>query len=80
MHDNLTLGAAKPTPLQPLKVKDAAVALDVHVQTVYALVRQGSLRSYRVGSGRGTIRIPRAAFQQYLEDRGIPAGELGVEL
>lgn len=64
----------------PLKVKDVAVALDVNVQTVYALVKQGDLGSFRVGAGRGTIRIPRSALKTYAAERGIPADALGVAL
>ncbi|MFE7510154.1 helix-turn-helix domain-containing protein [Streptomyces sp. NPDC057540] len=62
-------------PGAPLKAKDVAAALDVNVQTVYALVRQGDLPAYRVGAGRGTIRVNRAAFDRYLADRGIPAAD-----
>ena len=67
-------------PGSALKVKDVAVALDVNVQTVYALVKQGDLKSFRVGAGRGTIRIPRAALKTYADERGIPAEALGVAL
>ncbi|MFI6767280.1 helix-turn-helix domain-containing protein [Streptomyces sp. NPDC050355] len=64
----------------PLKVKDVAAALGVDVSTVYVAVRTGLLGSYRVGAGRGTIRIPRSALKAYAAERGIPAAELGVEL
>ncbi|WP_454328208.1 helix-turn-helix domain-containing protein [Streptomyces glaucescens] len=64
----------------PLRVKVVADALRVDKATVYREIAAGRLNSYRVGSGRGTIRIPRAAFQQYLDDRGIPASELAVAL
>ncbi|MFI8962077.1 helix-turn-helix domain-containing protein [Streptomyces sp. NPDC053493] len=78
MHDNLTVKAGRPASVSPLRPKDVASALGVNVQTVYVLVRQGDLPAYRVGTGRGTIRISRAAFDQYLADRGIPASELAV--
>jgi excisionase family DNA binding protein len=77
MHAHLTVAVNRP-PTTPLRVKDVAAALDVNVQTVYALVRQGDLPAYRVGAGRGTIRISRAAFDQYVADRGIPASDLAV--
>lgn len=64
----------------PLKVKDVAVALGLDVSTVYVLVRQGDLKSFRVGAGRGTIRIPRVALKTYADERGIPTDALGVEL
>lgn len=64
----------------PLRVKDIAAALRVNSATVYAEIKSGRLPSYRVGQGRGTIRVSRAAFAQYLTDRGIPAAELAVAL
>jgi excisionase family DNA binding protein len=77
MQKNSTLRS----PLgSPLKVKDVAVALGVDASTVYVAVRTGLLGSYRVGAGRGTIRIPRAALKTYAAERGIPADMLGVEL
>lgn len=63
---------------KPFRVKDVAALLDVDTSTVYAAVRNGELRSYRVGVGRGTIRIPVDSFVAYAAERGIPAAELGV--
>jgi len=40
-----------------LTVKQAAKQVGVHKNTIYALVQAGRLRAYRVGVGRGTIRI-----------------------
>ncbi|MER6749452.1 helix-turn-helix domain-containing protein [Streptomyces fungicidicus] len=65
---------------EPLRVKDIAHALRVTTATVYAEVAAGRLESYRVGQGRGTIRVSRAAFAQYLAERGIPVVELAVTL
>ncbi|WP_372349599.1 helix-turn-helix domain-containing protein [Streptomyces sp. KL116D] len=65
---------------EPLRVKVIAEALRVTDATVYAEIKSGRLPSYRIGQGRGTIRVSRAAFAQYLADRGIPAAELAVEL
>ncbi|MEU6210743.1 helix-turn-helix domain-containing protein [Streptomyces sp. NPDC047023] len=67
-------------PLGALKVKDVAEALGIDKGTVYVAVRTGLLGSYRVGAGRGTYRIPRAALKAYADERGIPAAELGVAL
>lgn len=64
----------------PLRVKDIATALRVDPSTIYAEVRAGRLAAYRVGTGRGTIRVSRAAFTSYLDERGIPASELAVAL
>lgn len=64
----------------PLGVRSIATALRVEPTTVYREIKSGRLPSYRVGSGRGTIRVSRAAFVQYLDDRGIPMSELAVAL
>ncbi|MEU0660257.1 helix-turn-helix domain-containing protein [Streptomyces lavendulocolor] len=64
----------------PLRVKDIAEALRLGTDAVYAEIKSGRLPSYRVGQGRGTIRVSRAAFTQYLAERGIPAAELAVAL
>ena len=42
---------------KPLTVKQAAERLGVSVDAVYDLCRDGRLRCYRAGEGRGTIRI-----------------------
>ncbi|MGW7604460.1 helix-turn-helix domain-containing protein [Streptomyces antimycoticus] len=64
----------------PLRVKDIAAALRVDASTVYAEIKSGRLPSYRVGTGRGTIRISRDAFKNYLEAQGIPTSDLAVAL
>ncbi|MCU7822640.1 helix-turn-helix domain-containing protein [Kitasatospora sp. DSM 101779] len=63
---------------EPLRVVQVARALGVSDETAYREVRSGRLPSYRVGTGRGTIRIQREAFRAYLKARGIPVGVLGV--
>lgn len=79
MQDNSTPETVKSVPnIAPLKVKQVAAALRVDVSTIYLAIRQGDLPAYRVGAGRGTIRISRTAFDQYLADRGIPANDLAV--
>ena len=65
---------------EPLRVKDIAAALRVSADSVYAEIKAERLPSYRIGSGRGTIRVSRTAFAQYLAERGIPASELAVTL
>jgi len=82
MHIELISPALEQAPerKEPLRVKDIAAALRVDASTVYAEVHAGRLVSYRVGTGRGTIRISRTAFADYLTERGIPASELGVAL
>lgn len=81
MHNELSVSATQQAPEHPpLRVKIIADALRVDTTTVYREIAAGRLSSYRVGSGRGTIRVSRAAFTQYLTDRGIPASELAVAL
>lgn len=65
---------------EPLRVKDIAAALRVSTDSVYAEIKAGRLASYRVGVGRGTHRVSRTAFTQYLAERGIPTSELAVTL
>jgi excisionase family DNA binding protein len=81
MHEKLTVPAAQQAASNPpLRVQDIAIALRVDRATVYREIAAGRLTSYRVGSGRGTIRVPHSAFTQYLADRGIPTSELAVAL
>lgn len=81
MHVELISPAQKQAPVgEPLRVKDIAAALRVDASTVYAEIKAGRIESYRVGTGRGTIRVSRTAFRQYLAERGIPASELAVTL
>ena len=49
-----------------MKVKEAAARLEVSVTTIYALVAAGKLRCYRVGVGRGCIRIAPEHIAEYL--------------
>ncbi|MFF9285232.1 helix-turn-helix domain-containing protein [Streptomyces griseosporeus] len=81
MHVELISHAQTEAPSgEPLRVKDIAAALRVSTDSVYTEIKAGRLASYRVGVGRGTHRVSRAAFAQYLQDRGIPASELAVAL
>jgi excisionase family DNA binding protein len=43
---------------QYLNVREYAEAFGVSIATVYAMCAQGKLRHVRLGTGRGTIRIP----------------------
>lgn len=43
--------------VRTLTVKQAARQVGVHKNTIYSLIQAGRLRAYRVGIGRGTIRI-----------------------
>ncbi|NGO43767.1 helix-turn-helix domain-containing protein [Streptomyces ureilyticus] len=81
MHVELIPPAQTQAPEgEPLRVKDIAGALRVDSTTVYREITAGRLPSYRIGTGRGTIRVSRTAFSQYLAERGIPTSELAVTL
>lgn len=81
MQHELTVSAPQQAPDgRPLGVRLIAIALRVDQTTIYREIKSGRLPSYRVGSGRGTIRVSRPAFMQYLDDRGIPMSELAVTL
>ena len=46
-------------------VKQAAKELSISVSLVYALVATGKIRHERHGIGRGVIRIPKEALDEY---------------
>jgi excisionase family DNA binding protein len=56
-----------------LTVKEAAEALRVSEATVRALVGRKLLRHERVGVGRGRIRIPVDAIEEYRKNRTVAA-------
>ncbi len=67
-----------------MTVKQAATRLEVSVATVYGLVASGKLRHYRIGNGRGVVRIAEEHLAEFL--RGAepavapPAPAPGVRL
>jgi excisionase family DNA binding protein len=46
-------------------VAEVAAMLRVDHSTVYRAVASGALKALRIGKGRGTLRIPAAAFRAY---------------
>jgi excisionase family DNA binding protein len=48
-----------------MTVKQAAQKLGISVSLVYGLVGAGKIRHERHGLGRGTIRIPEDALEEY---------------
>ncbi len=50
-----------------MRVREVADKLEVSVATVYALVACGKLRCYRVGTGRGCIRVSDDQLRAYLD-------------
>ncbi|GAA1093154.1 helix-turn-helix domain-containing protein [Kitasatospora arboriphila] len=61
-------------PTDYLTVPQVAFALRLSQETVWRMARSGHLTSYRVGNGRGQVRISRDAFRAYLAATGLPAG------
>lgn len=61
-----------------LTVKAVAERLSVGVSTVYDLCRSGILPSFRVGCGRGTIRITPTALDRYFTQQDQPQA-IGAE-
>lgn len=62
------LGNDSPADSKPLTVKQAAERLGVSVDAVYDLCRDGRLRCFRAGEGRGTIRIRPADLERFQID------------
>ncbi len=50
-----------------MKVREAADRLELSPATVYSLVASGKLRHFRVGLGRGSIRIAEEHLAEYLQ-------------
>jgi excisionase family DNA binding protein len=50
-----------------MTVKQASERLEISAASVYAMVASGRLRCYRVGNGRGAIRISEDHLAAYLQ-------------
>jgi excisionase family DNA binding protein len=50
-----------------VRVREVAERLEVSQATVYALIASGKLRCYRIGNGRGLVRISEAQLQAFLK-------------
>jgi excisionase family DNA binding protein len=61
------------------RVKAVAEALDVSPSTIYRAIESGQLDAYKIGTGKGTLRIPGSALSIYLEECGQAAYEAYVE-
>ena len=51
-----------------MTVKQVAERLEVSTATVYSLVAGGKLRHYRVGNGRGVVRVSDEQLAEYLRE------------
>ena len=50
---------------RPFRVAQVAEMFDVDPTTIYRDIKAGRLVAYRIGKGRGTVRIPAAALAAY---------------
>ncbi|WP_246271849.1 helix-turn-helix transcriptional regulator [Amycolatopsis acididurans] len=48
------------------RVRTVAESFDVSVATIYRAVESGALRAIRLGKGKGAVRIPGDAIEEYL--------------
>lgn len=66
--------------MRTLTVKQAAELLGVSPSLVYSLIASRKLRFCRIGNGRGRLRVPEDAIEEYLarctfgvrEDKPVP--------
>jgi excisionase family DNA binding protein len=63
-------GYATPDPVPsrtaPYTVREAAAIIGCCRATLYREIQRGRCRAYRIGEGRGTLRIKVEAFREYL--------------
>lgn len=48
------------------RVRTVADSFDVSVATIYRAVESGALRAIRLGTGKGAVRIPGEAIEEYI--------------
>lgn len=50
------------------RVKAVADMLDVSPSTIYRAIESGALRAYKVGTGKGALRVLGSAIHAYLQE------------
>ncbi len=50
-----------------LRVKAVAEHFDVSLATIYRAIESGQLYALKLGTGRGTLRVPQAALEAFAE-------------
>jgi excisionase family DNA binding protein len=59
-------------------VSEAAQKLSLSVNTIYGLCRARKLRHERHGLGRGVIRVPEDAIEEYRRGATVPTTQAGA--
>ncbi|WP_246244799.1 helix-turn-helix domain-containing protein [Amycolatopsis pithecellobii] len=55
-------------PNRMYRVRAVAEALDVSVATIYRAIEAGKLNAFKIGTGKGALRIPGEAIPAYLDE------------
>jgi len=50
-----------------MSVAEIVDELGVHKTTIYREIKRGNLKAYRIGTGRGTLRVPASSLAEYRE-------------
>lgn len=50
-----------------MRVREVAARLEISSSLVYQLIATGKLRCYRIGNGRGVVRVTEEQLQEYLK-------------
>lgn len=49
-----------------MRVREVAARLEISPSLVYQLIASGKLGCYRIGNGRGVVRVTEEQLQEYL--------------
>lgn len=71
MQDQVTAVALAASLRKPYRVKQVAELLDVHVSTVYRAIESGALGALRIGRGRGGLRVPAVALEDFVRRAAV---------
>ncbi len=58
-----------------LRVKAVAEYFDVSLATIYRAIESGQLRALKLGTGRGTLRVPESAVLAFADACGRESDE-----
>ncbi len=61
------------------RVKAVAEIYDVSPSTIYRAIEAGHLDAYRIGTGKGAIRIPEWALGAFLESCVLEPGDAATD-